>query len=190
MNIFQHLERAAIFFPDKKAVLFEDTSLSYNRLKTDAKRLAQTMQANGIGKGDRVALYLPNIPAFAVCYYAAVSLGAIAVSVNAMLKSVELKYILNDSGAILVCTTGELLSNLPLNACPDLKTVLVCEGDSNGNPTLEQWVANGTDDGVYLDLDPDDPAVLLLTRWKNTRLFRLTRLSIMHGKNRRAKTQH
>ena len=163
MNIFDHLERAATFFTDKDAILFEDRSVSYGRLKADALRLAQTMRANGVGKGDRVALYLPNIPEFAVCYYAVVSLGAIAVSVNAMLKSEELKYILNDSGALLVCSTDELLANLPLDDCPDLKTVLVCEGASHGHPTLEEWLEQGTDEGVCLDLGPDDPAVLLYT---------------------------
>ena len=163
MNICEHLERAAIFFSDKEAIIFEETSVSYGQLKQDALRLAQTMQTNGIGKGDRVALYLPNIPAFAVCYYAVVSLGAIAVSVNSMLKSEELKYILNDSGTKLVCSTDELLPNLPLDDCPDLNSVLVCEGESQGHPTIEQWLNQGTDEGGYLDLDPDDPAVLLYT---------------------------
>ena len=46
---------------------------------------------------------------FAVCYFATLKTGAIAVSVNPMLKSYELKYILNDSGAVLLFTVGELL---------------------------------------------------------------------------------
>jgi len=163
MNIFQHLDRAATFFPDKDAILFEGASIRYGKLKADVVRLAQTFSSKGIGKGDRVALFLPNIPEFAVCYYALVSLGAVAVSVNAMLKSEELKYILNDSGSTLICTTGELLPNIPVGECPELQRVLICEGESQGNATLDEWLAEGTDEGGCLDLDPDDPAVLLYT---------------------------
>jgi len=163
MNIFQHLNRAATFFPDKTAILFEDRSISYDDLKDQSVRLANALKANGVGKGDRVVLFLPNIPAFAVCYYAVVSLGGVAVSVNAMLKSEELKYILNNSGAVMTCTTGELLPNLPLDDCRDLKTVLVCEGDAQGYATMDAWLAKGASEGVCLDMDSDDPAVLLYT---------------------------
>jgi len=163
MNIFQHVERAAAFFAEKDAILFEGSSLRYGELRDQVTRLTHALKANNVGKGDRVALFLPNIPEFAVCYYAVVSLGAVAVSVNAMLKSEELKYILNDSGSILICTTGELLPNLPVDDCPGLKKVLICEGDSQENPTLKEWLDKGGNEGTCLDLDPDDPAVLLYT---------------------------
>jgi len=53
----------------------------------------------------------------------ALKIGAVAVSVNAMLKSLELEYLLNDSGARLLCTAGELLANVKKDqsmpgACP------------------------------------------------------------------------
>jgi len=86
MNVAKNVERAAKYFPDKPAVVFEGTSLSYVELNARVNRLANTLTEKGVARGDRVALYLPNIPAFIISYLAAVRLGAIAVSVNSMLK--------------------------------------------------------------------------------------------------------
>ena len=110
-----------------------------------------------------MALYLPNIPEFVICYLAAVRVGAIAVSINSMYKSEELKYILNDSGCVLIFTTGDLLPNIPLDECPSVKQVLVCEGDPQDHPTLDDWLEKGSSQGASLDMASDDPAVLLYT---------------------------
>ena len=91
MNVAQHVERAAAWFPDRPAIVAEGRSLSYRELNERANRLAHALRAHGVGRGDRVALYLPNIPAFAVCYQAALKVGAVAVSINAIFKSDEVK---------------------------------------------------------------------------------------------------
>ena len=163
MNIAQNVERAAIFFPDKTAILFEGRQISYRELNQTSNRLASAFAAHGIYKGDRVALYLPNIPAFVICYLAAVKIGAIAVSVNPMLKAEELKYLLNDSGAVLLCTVGELLPNVHSEDYPSVAHVLVCEGESQGNPTVDNWSHAGSTDGRSAEMSPEDPAVLLYT---------------------------
>ncbi|RPJ14771.1 MAG: long-chain fatty acid--CoA ligase [Deltaproteobacteria bacterium] len=163
MNISQNVERAAKFFPEKPAIVFEGTQISYADLNARVNRLSNGLKANGVGRGACVALYLPNIPEFAICYLAAVRVGAIAVSINSMYKSEELKYIVNDSECVLIFTTGDLLPNIPLNECPGLKQVLVCEGDPQGNPTLDDWLKKGSSQGASLDMASDDPAVLLYT---------------------------
>jgi long-chain acyl-CoA synthetase len=163
MNVSQHVERAAKFFPDKSAVLFEGSALTYRDLNGRVDRLANALSANGVGRGQCVALYLPNIPAFTICYLAAVRIGAIALSINSMYKSEELDYILNDSGTVLIATTGELLPNIPLASCPTLKQVVVCEGDPQGHPTLDEWLEKASGLHVVADMGPNDPAVLLYT---------------------------
>ena len=163
MNISQNVERAAKFFPDKPAIVFEGTRISYADLNARVNRLANALKANTVGRETCVALYLPNIPEFVICYLAAVRVGAIAVSINSMYKSEELKYILNDSGCVLIFTTGDLLPNIPLSECPGLKQVLVCEGDPQDNPTLQAWLQKGSSQDATLDMASDDPAVLLYT---------------------------
>jgi len=78
MNISQSVERAAKFFPDKSAIVFEGTRISYADLNARVNRLANALNANKVGRGACVALYLPNIPEFAICYLSAVRVGAIA----------------------------------------------------------------------------------------------------------------
>src|SRR5437868_3077137 len=112
MNIAQHVERAAKFFPEKPAILFEGAQLQYIDLNERANRLANALRANGVRRGDRVALYLPNIPQFAVCYCAVLKAGAVAVSINSIFKSEEVRYIVNDSGAQLLFTVSDLLPNV------------------------------------------------------------------------------
>ena len=163
MNIAQNIETAAKLFPDKTAILFEGKEITYSELNATANRLANAMTAGGIQKGDRVALYLPNIPEFAVCYYAILKMGAIAVSVNPMLKSYELKYLLNDCGAVLLFTTGDLLENVERDEYEKLKEVVVCEGDAQDNPALNAWMEKGADEFQTADMNPDEPASILYT---------------------------
>jgi len=163
MNISHHIERAATFFPDKPAILFEGATLTYRDLNARVNRLAHALKANGLSRGQCAALYLPNIPQFAICYLATVRIGAIALSINSMYKSEELDYILNDSGSTLIFTTGDLLPNVPLTECPTVKRVIVCEGDPQGHPTLDDSIENASDRRALTDLDPNDPAVLLYT---------------------------
>jgi long-chain acyl-CoA synthetase len=163
MNISENVQRAAKFFPEKSAVLFEGTTIRYGELDARVHRLANALTARGVAKGDRVALFLPNIPEFIICYLATVRVGAIAVSVNAMLKSGELEYIFNDCQPVIVCTTGELLPHLPAKDCPGTDRVLICEGDPQGHPTLTRWMETGADTGPIAHMEPSDPAALLYT---------------------------
>lgn len=163
MNISLNVERAAKFFPDHTAILFEGARLSYGDLNARINRLAHALEAHDVGRGQCVALYLPNIPEFAICYLAAVRIGAIAVSINSMYKSEELKYILNDAGCVLIFTTGELLPNIPFTECPQLRQVLICEGDPQGHPALPDWLEKSSSSPAGVDLNPDAPAVLLYT---------------------------
>ncbi|HEX6211495.1 MAG TPA: long-chain fatty acid--CoA ligase [Methylomirabilota bacterium] len=163
MNVAQHVERAAAWFPEHPAILADGRPMSYRELNDRANRLAHALGAHGVQPGDRVALYLPNIPAFAVCYEAALKVGAVAVSINAIFKRDEVRHILEDSGARVLFTVGELLANVPRVDGPALEQLVVCEGDAQGHPTLEQWLARGAPGGRALDLHRDEPAVLLYT---------------------------
>ena len=163
MNIAQHVERVARWFPDHPAILFEDGGLSYRALDERASRVANALAAHGVGRGDRVALFLPNIPAFAVCYLAILKIGAISVSINSIFKSDEVRYIVNDAGAKVVFTTGDLLPQLPVADCPSVTRVVTCEGDTGGHVALDDWIARGARDARAVDMRRDEPAVLLYT---------------------------
>jgi long-chain acyl-CoA synthetase len=165
VNIARALERAARHFPAHPAVLFEDRAWSYRDLERAASRTAHGLATWGVGPGDRVALFLPNIPAFSVAYHAVLKLGAIAVSVNVMLTTEELSVLLEDSGARAVFTVETLWSRLaPLAG--DLvprDRVVICEGEVAGLPTLEALGAGRPEALAARDLDPSAPAAILYT---------------------------
>ena len=163
MNIAQHLERAARHFPGKPAIIFEDQQLSYAALAARVDRAARALGGLGIGTGHRVAIFLPNIPEFAIVYLAAQKLGAIAVSANVMLTAEELQYLLQDSGSRTLFTSAALAQSWKPLVDSRLH-VIVCEGDEPGFDTL-QSLSDAAADAPFkaVDLEPAAPAAILYT---------------------------
>jgi long-chain acyl-CoA synthetase len=97
-------EESASRNPDGDAVRYFDGAISYAELDRMAESFAALLAESGIGKGDRVAVYMQNNPQFLVAQYGAWKRGCVVVPINPMLKARELDYHLNDSGArALVC---------------------------------------------------------------------------------------
>ena len=85
-----------------------DTPVTGAAVDADSDALAAALAARGIGRGERVALFLQNVPQFVIALLAAWKLGAIAVPVNPMLKERELRYVLADSGAKAIVSLQDL----------------------------------------------------------------------------------
>jgi long-chain acyl-CoA synthetase len=164
MNLARYLEQHALANPERPVIRFEGRTLTYGELDAQASRLAAALRAAGVAKGDRVAIYLPNVPEFAVAYFAAQKLGAIAVSINAIFKTEEVRYLLDDSGAKAVLTVAELAQYVPAD-CPALAHRVVV--DAEGDRGLAAWLVRG--DAALagaprfpgVDCAPEDPAALL-----------------------------
>ncbi len=165
MNIANNLERAVRLFPERPAIVFGDRALTYRDLDRAVNRAGHGLRALEVAPGDRVALFLPNIPEFPVAYLAAQKIGAIAVSVNAMLTTEEVRYVLEDSGARVLFTTAAQWAIVEplLGVLPGLRHVIVCEGSVPGRTTLEQLGAGQSSALEALDLDRDAPAAILYT---------------------------
>jgi long-chain acyl-CoA synthetase len=90
--------------PEQAAIYYFDQSMSYGELDRKSTALAAALKEYGVRYGDRVALYLQNIPQFLIALYGVWKVGAIVVPCNPMFKQRELEYHLNDSGAKgLIC---------------------------------------------------------------------------------------
>jgi len=81
------------------ALIDRDRPVTYAELDGEARRLASGLAALGVARGDRVALWLPNLSAWLACFFACARLGAIAVSVNTRFKASEVGDIVGRSGA-------------------------------------------------------------------------------------------
>ena len=94
-------KKRARFTPNKKALIYEDTPITYKELNININRFANYMQANGIKKGDRISVMILNCPEFFEIYFAAAKLGVIFVPLNFRMVGPEIEYQLNDSGTRL-----------------------------------------------------------------------------------------
>ncbi|MGI8947248.1 MAG: long-chain-fatty-acid--CoA ligase [Ornithinimicrobium sp.] len=107
-NIARNLSATAGEHPDQPAIVLDEHRLTYAELEEAAARMATWLADQGVGAGDRVALMLPNVPAFPVIYYGALRLGAIVVPMNPLFKRREISFYLSDCGAgIIFAMPGE-----------------------------------------------------------------------------------
>lgn len=161
MNLSSYLEQHAATTPERAAIRFEGTSITYADLNRRASRLADALRRAGIQAGDRVALYLPNVPEFAVAYYAVQKIGALVLTINAILKTEEVRYLVNDGSAAAIVSTAELLGFVP--DCPSLRVRLAIDatGGAPGWQTLADFTAGAADDVKGVERAPSDSAALL-----------------------------
>jgi len=103
-HTFTRFERACEKFPENAAVVFLGDRFSYRRLKEMVDRFATGLAALGVGKGDRVLIYLSNSVQYIIAFLAAQKIGAVVVLVSPIYTSHELEYMIKDSAAkTIIC---------------------------------------------------------------------------------------
>ncbi len=107
-TVGQMLDDAAARYGDREAIVFADERISYAELRRRVERLARGLLALGVRKDDKVALWLPNRPAWLVAQYACATIGATVVALNTRYKAHELSYILGQSDATTLLLTDHL----------------------------------------------------------------------------------
>ncbi|MCE4627560.1 MAG: long-chain fatty acid--CoA ligase [Desulfurococcales archaeon] len=100
--LYTILEDAARDFPDRVALYFYGYKMTYRELLESARRFAGYLESKGIGKGDVVALFLPNSPQFAIAYYGTLMAGATVSPMNVLYGPALIRHQLEDNGARLL----------------------------------------------------------------------------------------
>ena len=129
--------------PDAPAFIHGERALTFAELLDCSARTAQGLADLGVGPGDRVALWLPNVPAYPILYFACVRLGAIAVAVNTRYRAVEVADIVGRSGAkVLACAPGfrridflSILANIDPAALDRLAAIVIVGDEAATVPT-------------------------------------------------------
>src|SRR5829696_4337520 len=98
-SLYELFRHAAEEHRGKTALCFYGTTFEFERLQALVEKMAASLAASGVKKGDRVALMLPNCPQYVISFFATVRLGAIVTQINPMYVEREIGHILNDSGA-------------------------------------------------------------------------------------------
>jgi long-chain acyl-CoA synthetase len=111
-TLYQSLQKAVQENPDGIATVFVGAKIRYRRLGRLVDRFASALAGLGVQQGDRVALILPNIPAYPIAHFAVMKLGGVLVPTNPLYVERELEYQLNDSGAETVVILDQLYPRL------------------------------------------------------------------------------
>ncbi|WP_280153955.1 long-chain-fatty-acid--CoA ligase [Piscinibacter sp. XHJ-5] len=128
-SLWDCLAESARRFPDKPAVRFYGSVLTYAELVRQAETLAGWLQGEAqVRQGDRVLLFSQNCPQFIVATYAVLRADAVVVPVNAMWTAEEVAHVIDDSGAQIALVAAELADRVsPALACGALRRALLIE---------------------------------------------------------------
>lgn len=138
--LFDILDESARDYPDKVFTIFNGGTKTFAKVKNTADRIANFLVSSGIKKGDRVAIFLPNIPHYPAIFFGILKAGAVCVTCNPLYTASELNYQLKDSGAKAVfCMDHEQFYPTTASAIKgtDIKTTVIC----NVKTYLPKWKA-------------------------------------------------
>ncbi len=110
--LYRFLEKTAESSSNRTAIIYYDAQINFGELNNLTNKFLSALRDFGLRKGDRIALYLPNIPQFIIAYYGSLKNGLIIVPCNPMYKERELEHQLNDSGAKVIVTLDTLYSTV------------------------------------------------------------------------------
>jgi fatty-acyl-CoA synthase len=112
-SVYTNLAARAAEHPDRIAVDYYGTRITYAELKRDTDALAGFLQRRcGVAKGERVLLYLQNGPQFIIAYYAILRADAVVVPVNPMNRTEELRHYVEDAQANVAIVGQELYERI------------------------------------------------------------------------------
>ena len=173
MNVAHNLERAARYFPDRTALIFNERRWSYRELDRAASSLAAGLKSLGLAPGERLGLHLPNWPEFVLTYYAASKIGVVPIALNVVYKTDELAYIIGDGEAAAVVTTEPVARSLPArDRIPSVRHLIRVDGAAGGAaaaragpapPGLAFASLEGDPGLRALDLARSEPCAILYT---------------------------
>ncbi len=171
-NLKLMLEEAAKQYGAKTAVADSDRRLSYAELDEASNKVANALIGIGIGKGDRVAMLLPNSPEFVAIYFGIVKIGGIVVPLNIKYKVDELTSLLNDfQPKVLVVASP--LPELLASALPRFKYIehIIDLGSNYAGEFLSyrQIMATSSARRLKVELGPEDIAHIAYTSGPTTR---------------------
>ncbi len=118
-------------YGEKTAIIDGDRRISYAQYGELVESIARAFVAEGIKPGDRIAIFLPNSWEFAAAYHAATLASAIPTPLNPSYKEREVRYQVENSGAVLLITEGCLIGSMNLSGLP-LRSVYTTRTSATG----------------------------------------------------------
>jgi acetyl-CoA synthetase len=156
--------------PSRLAILHvhaggREDAITYGWLRDTSNRFANALRAQGVGRGDRVAIFLPQAPEVAAAHFAIYKLAAVALPIAILFGPDALAYRLQNSGAKAVLTNAQGVAKLDTirDQVPDLKSIVSIDSAGNGAVSLQDLLAKASSDFTPEETSPDDPAMMIYT---------------------------
>lgn len=155
--------------PDRQALIFKGTPMSYEGLSAEVGKTACGLVSSGLGRQDRVAVYLDKRMKTVLTIFGAAAAGGVFVPVNPLLKAEQVAYILKDCNVRILITSKERLRSLSgvLSTCEDLGAVVIVDDDpgaAGDHPirvmSWEELTESGNRCSLHRSIDSDMAAIL------------------------------
>ena len=165
MNTAEFLSISSMMVPDREALACGDQSITYAEMAARVNKLASAMQGLGVERGTAVAAMATNSPEYVETYYACAKLGATFVPLNYRAKHEELDHMVNASDT-QVLFVGERYLDLVdelRDKFTGVREYVCLDAKPEGMRSYEGLLAEASDDEVYVEIDDNDPTILIYT---------------------------
>ncbi|MEE9420244.1 MAG: AMP-binding protein [Desulfatiglandaceae bacterium] len=143
MNIAKNLQIAALYFPERPALIEEDREISFLEFSQESNRVATALIGMGVRPGDRVAMCAPNSYRWLSLYFGVLKAGAVAVTLSNTLTRMEFTQIVDDARPKILFTEDEKLNDLgERRDRPYLEKIISNEGDISYKRLIEKGASS------------------------------------------------
>jgi fatty-acyl-CoA synthase len=158
MTPLEFMRRSRRLYPNQEAVVDGDLRLTYAQFFDRCDRWSSALAALGVRKGDRIAYIAPNTHAQLESFYAVPQLGAVLVPINYRLVADDFTYIINHSGAKVVCVHEDYLEAVDSirDQLPNVERYIALEGSRSGWQEYEQLISAAPADFTRPEISEDD----------------------------------
>jgi len=170
LNVASHfLDAPAASYRERIAIVGEPREVTYGELAALANRAGNALGAQGVSRGDRVLIVLPDSVDFIAAFFGAAKIGAVAVPVNPLARSSDyIHYLENSEPRAAIVHSESLAEFLPASSvCPQIPIVVVGEKkiDLHGVSCAKwsEWIAAASGQLAAADTSPGDSAFMLYT---------------------------
>lgn len=165
MNIRKVFAETAKKFGIKPAIIFEGQTVSFQEVEEQAHKLANVLSNQGVERGDKVAIYLPNSLEYVYSYLACFYLGAVAVPLDYMLKNDELSSCLGHSETKVLIARDRVDVDLGVirDSVDSLATIILCGGNLEGALQYEDVISGAQTQLPEVTIADSDPALIMYT---------------------------
>lgn len=153
--------KTALWYSDET----RDEKYTFGDLKAKSNQFGNVLRKYGIGKGDRVFIFLPRTPELYISFLGALKVGAIIGPLFEAFMTAAVKDRLEDSEAVALVTSPSLLSRVPIQDLPDLKHIFLVgdETKTEGFLSYEKEMALAGTDLEIEWVDREDPMLIHYT---------------------------